>query len=309
VAKLIQKLLLSFFLLCIACAAQSLSPDVTRKIEHQMRVSYNIPPDVEIVISSVAPSSDVPGYDAITVSISSAERQKQYQFLLSKDRSTLLRLAKFDLSKDAFAEVMNKIDFTGRPVRGAKSAKVTLVGFDDFECPFCSRLHQSLFPDLLKDYSDRVAFVYKDYPVAEIHPWAIHAAVDANCLAAQSGDAYWDFADYLHANKQDVDAEKVPAARFDLIDKLTLQRGQSYRLDSARLQACVKAQDETAVRAEIKEAESLGVNATPTLFVNGQRIDGAAPVSRLRAALDAALKDAGQSASLSAPPSTTLSAK
>ena len=308
-AKLIQKLLLSFFLLCIACAAQSLSPDVTRKIEHQMRVSYNIPPDVEIVISSVAPSSDVPGYDAITVSISSAERQKQYQFLLSKDRSTLLRLAKFDLSKDAFAEVMNKIDFTGRPVRGAKSAKVTLVGFDDFECPFCSRLHQSLFPDLLKDYSDRVAFVYKDYPVAEIHPWAIHAAVDANCLAAQSGDAYWDFADYLHANKQDVDAEKVPAARFDLIDKLTLQRGQSYRLDSARLQACVKAQDETAVRAEIKEAESLGVNATPTLFVNGQRIDGAAPVSRLRAALDAALKDAGQSASLSAPPSTTLSAK
>ena len=303
-AQMIQNLLLSFFLLSLACAAQSLSPDVTRRIDHQMRVSYNIPPEVEIVISSVVPSTEVPGYDAITVNISSAEKQKQYEFLLSKDRNTLVRLAKFDLSKDAFAEIMNKIDITGRPVRGTRSARVTVVGFDDFECPFCARLHQTLFPELLKDYGDRVAFIYKDYPVAEIHPWAIHAAVDANCLAAQSGDAYWDFADSLHANKQEVDAEKLPGARFDLIDKLTLQQGQKHSLNATKLQACVKAQDETVVRSEMKEAESLGVNATPALFINGQRIDGAVPESRLRAALDAALKDASQSAALRATPST-----
>ena len=48
----------------------------------------------------------------------------------------------------------------------------------------------------------------------EIHPWAMHAAVDANCLAAQNSDAYWDFADYIHANQHEVSNEKTPAARL-----------------------------------------------------------------------------------------------
>ena len=82
------------------------------------------------------------------------------------------------------------------------------VNYDDFECPFCSRMHQTLFPELFKEYGDRVTFIYKDFPLAEIHPWATHAAVDANCLAAQNKDAYWDFADYIHANQGEVNSEK-----------------------------------------------------------------------------------------------------
>ena len=73
---------------------------------------------------------------------------------------------------------MSKIDIKDRPIRGAKSAKVVVVNFDDFECPYCSQMHKTLFPDILKEYADRVTFVYKDYPLAEIHPWAIHAAVE-----------------------------------------------------------------------------------------------------------------------------------
>ncbi|HTS04868.1 MAG TPA: thioredoxin domain-containing protein, partial [Candidatus Eisenbacteria bacterium] len=165
--------------------------------------------------------------------------------------------------------------------------------FDDFECPFCSRMHQTLFPELLKEYGDRVTFIYKDYPLTEIHPWAVHAAVDADCLADQSGDAYWDFADYIHANKQEVDKKETPAARFEALDKITLLQGQKHNLDSAKLQACVKAQNEDAVHASMKEADELGVNATPTLFINGRKIDGAVPIDEVRAALDSALKDAG----------------
>ena len=162
----------------------------------------------------------------MSVTIDGGEgKQKDYKFLLSKDRNTMLRMTKFDLTKDPFAELMSKIDVTGRPSRGAKSAKVVVVNFDDFECPFCSRMHQTLFPEIFKEYGDRVTFIYKDDPLAEIHPWAIHAAVDANCLAAQNGDAYWDFADYIHANKREVDAEKTPAARFDALDKMTHAAG------------------------------------------------------------------------------------
>jgi len=91
-----------------------------------------------------------------------------------------------------------------------------------------------------------------------------------------------------------VDTEKTPAARFDTIDKMTMLQGQKHNVDVAKLQSCVKAQNEDAVRASMKEADGLGVNGTPALFINGQKIDGAVPISQVRAALDAALKDAGE---------------
>ncbi|MGA8764633.1 MAG: thioredoxin domain-containing protein, partial [Candidatus Sulfotelmatobacter sp.] len=84
-----------------------------------------------------------------------------------------------------------------------------------------------------------------------------------------------------------------PAARFEALDRLTLLQGQRHNLDIVKLQACVKAQDETAVKVSTKEADSIGVEATPTMFINGQKIDGAVPIAELRASLDRALKDAG----------------
>src|SRR3984893_2928653 len=287
--------LLILLLVCLGCVAQSASPDVARKIEHQVRSFYTIPAEVKVSVGAVTPGSDIPGYDAVSVNIDGGEgKSKDYKFLLSKDRATMLRVTKFDLNKDPFADVMSKIDITGRPSRGAKSAKVVVVDFDDFECPFCSRMHATLFPTIFKEYGDRVTFIYKDDPLAEIHPWAIHAAVDANCLAAQNTDAYWDFADYIHANKREVDAEKTSVARFDAIDKITMLQGQKHNVEVVKLQACVKAQKEDAVRSSMKEAEDLGVNGTPSLFINGQKLDGAVPIDEVRAALDAALRDAGQ---------------
>jgi len=292
---LIRRSLLILLLVCLGCIAQSAPPDVARKIEHQVRAFYTIPAEVKVTVGAITPSTDMPAYDSVSVNIDGGEgKSKDYKFLLSKDRATLLRVTKFDLNKDPFADVMSKIDVAGRPTRGAKSAKVVVVDFDDFECPFCSRMHQTLFPEILKEYGDRVTIIYKDDPLSEIHPWAIHAAVDANCLAAQSTDAYWDFADYVHANKREVDAEKTPATRFDAIDKITVLQGQKHNLDVAKLQSCVKAQKEDAVRASMKEADDLGVNGTPALFINGQKIDGAVPISEVRAALDTALRDAGQ---------------
>jgi protein-disulfide isomerase len=267
---------------------------VARKVERQVRSFYNIPADARVAVGAITPNSDVPEYDTVSVNIEAEGKKKDYKFLLSKDRNTMLRVTRFDLNKDPFVEVMSKIDVTGRPSRGAKSAKVMAVNFDDFECPFCSRMHATLFPEILKEYGDRVTFIYKDDPLSEIHPWAIHAAVDANCLAAQNNDAYWDYADYIHANKREVDAEKTPVGRFDAIDKIAMLQGQKHNLDTVKLQACVKTQNEDAVRASMKEADALGVNGTPALFINGQKIDGAVPISDVRAALDAALKDAGQ---------------
>ena len=291
---LIRRSFLLVLLVCLGCVAQSAPTELNHKIEHQVRATYSIPAEIKVTVGPITPSSELPGYDSVNVSIDSGTKEKSYKFLISIDRNTMLRVSKFDLTKDAFAEVMNKIDVMGRPIRGDKSAKVVVVNFDDFECPFCSRMHETLFPEIFKEYGDRVAFIYKDYPLTELHPWALHAAVDANCLAAQNGDAYWDFADYIHANKAMVDVEKTPDGRFGALDKMTLQQGQKRNLDMTKLQACVKAQNEDGVRASIKEAEDLGLNATPTVFINGQKIDGVVGVDTMREVLDAALRDAGQ---------------
>ena len=228
--------------------------DLIQQIERQVRATYSIPASVKITLGPLRPS-DFPNYDALTITMEGGEKKQTYEFLLSKDGKTLVRMTKLDLTKDPYAEVMKKIDLSGRPTRGNKDAKVVVVNYDDFECPFCSRMHQTLFPELLKEYGDRVEFIYKDYPLTEIHPWATHAAVDANCLAAQNNDAYWDFADYIHANQREVNSEKGRDAQFAALDRLTLEQGQKHNLDQTKLQACVKAQNEDAIKASMHEGE------------------------------------------------------
>ena len=284
----------SFVLLlvvCLGCTAQSVSPDLAQKIERQVRAYYKVPAELKVLVGPASPSSDFPNYDSIVVTIDNGERKQDLNFLVSKDHASLIRMNKFDLSKDPYADTMSKIDTTGRPTRGAKASKVVVVNFDDFQCPFCARMHQELFPEIFKEYGDRVTFIYKDFPM-EMHPWAMHAAVDANCLAAQNSDAYWDFADYIHANQHEVSNEKTPGARLEALDRLTMLQGQKHNLDVVKLQSCVKAQDESAVKASVKGADAVGVDATPTLFVNGEKIDGAVPPNEVRAALDRALKGA-----------------
>ena len=108
-------------------------------------------------------------------------------------------------------------------------------------------MHQALFPATLEHYKDKVRFIYKDNPLTEIHPWAMHAAVDANCLAAQSGDVYWTYVDYLHSHGQEVSGEDRNLAKsFDALDRIARQEATLGKLDSAKLDACLAKQDESA---------------------------------------------------------------
>jgi protein-disulfide isomerase len=298
---MVRRSFVILLLICLGCSAQappsstpaSASPsDITRVVERQVRAHYSLPPDVKVVLGALR-SSEFANYDALTVTFVSPNKKQDFEFLLSRDHKTLVRLTKLDLTSDPYAAVMKKIDVSGRPTRGNKDAKVTVVNYDDFECPFCSRMHSTLFPGLFKEYGDRVVFIYKDYPLEEIHPWAVHAAVNANCLAAQNGDAYWDYADYLHGNQRAISAEKGHDGQNAELDKLATLQAEKHNLDVPKLQACVKEQDEKAVRASMHEGENVGVDATPAMFVNGQKLDGAVPAEEIRLALDRALQDAG----------------
>ena len=122
----------------------------------------------------------------------------------------------------------------------------------------------------------------------------MHAAVDANCLAAQSGQVYWTYIDYLHAHGQEISGpDRNPAKSFDALDRIARQEATLAKLDSGRLDGCLAAQDETQVRASAREADSLKVEGTPALFVNGERVDGAVPEDQLWLVIDRALRAAG----------------
>ena len=297
--QLFQRFLIAILFLCLGCAAQANSPEINQRIARQVRVylGEKIPPSVNLTVGPRTPSAEFPGYDKVAVTLAQGERKQDLEFLVSKDGATLVRVLKFDITKDPYAEIMKKIDISGRPVRGNKDAKVTIVNFDDFQCPFCSHMHTQLMQDVVKTYGDRVRIIYTDFPLAEIHPWAIHAAVNANCLAAQSSDAYWQFADYAHANQKQITGgeQRAPyAPQFAALDRLATEIAQRMNLQVALLQACVKAQTNTAVLASMQEGMGIGVQATPCLFINGEKVDGAVPMSELMPVINRALRDAGQ---------------
>lgn len=257
-----------------------------------IRSELNVPPEYQVTIGA-AQKSDVTGYDTIPVTFSLPSEPKRSQtvdFLLSKDGNTLARLSKWDLAKDPTAGLPT----AGRPVRGNPQAKVTIVNFDDLECPYCARMNAVFFPDTMEHYKGLVKFVYLDYPLVEIHPWAMHAAVDANCLAAQSGTAYWNYVDYLHTHGQDVSGptrdETKSAA---MLDKLASQEGARDHLDESQLNACVAKQDDHGILAEMRSGDQAGVNATPTFFVNGERWAGQLDEHELWIMIDRALREQG----------------
>jgi protein-disulfide isomerase len=282
------------------CRAQSAPPTpagsaLDRKIEVLVRSQLAVPSDWSITVGSRVPSN-VAGFDTITLDFTppptpgQPDHEQKIDFLLSKDGTTLAKLSKWDLNKTP----ADTITVAGRPVRGDAQAKVEIVNYDDLECPFCARMHAELFPETLNHYKGLIKIVYKDDPLVEIHPWALHAAVDANCLAGLDPAAYWHYVDYLHAHGEDISGPDHDAAKSSaLLDKLAREQGATAKVNPGLLDSCLTKQDQSVVRASMKEADGLKIDGTPTLFVNGERIAGAQPIAAVWTAIDRALRAEG----------------
>ena len=182
-------------------------------------------------------------------------------------------------------------DARSAAIRMQRSPWSTLTTWSAPIAPACTRL---LFPSTLDRYKDKVRFIYKDDPLVEIHPWAMHAAVDANCIASLSGDVYWNYVDYIHAHGHDITGEDRNLTKsFEALDRIARQEATLAKLDETKLNACIAKQDETTVRASSKLAESLGIDGTPALFIDGERIIGAVPEEQVWLVIDRALRAKG----------------
>jgi protein-disulfide isomerase len=177
---------------------------------------------------------------------------------------------------DASQNAAVKVNTAGRPALGPARAKVTMVEFVDFECPFCGRYARETFPRLQRDYGARVRYVSRQFPL-DIHPHAQDAAVAAECAAEQG--RYWQYHRQLFAHQQSLDRRGLVA--------LARRAG----LDTRRHSACIRSGPPKArVARDVAEGRSYGVTGTPTFFINGRLVRGAQPYGQLKSQLDAALR-------------------
>jgi protein-disulfide isomerase len=295
----LSTLFLASALASLGCHAQvpppgsPLSPELARRVEIGIRQRAKLTPDDLITVGPRQPS-EIPGFDRIDVVFSPAnggDKSHTIPFLLSKDGNTIAQLNKFDISRDPKTLVSS----AGRPGRGGpETAPVQIVVFDDLECPFCARMHAQLFPALLKRYGNQVRIVYRDYPI-EKHPWAMRAAVDVNCVAAQSPNGYWDLIDYIHAHADDFGGPDHSLQKaLDALDQLSVEQANKDKIDTALVEACIKKQDTSGIKESMKIGDALNVDATPALFINGEELDGAYPLADVFRMVDQALVAAGQ---------------
>lgn len=272
-------------------AGAPLTPELARRVEVLVRSRAKIPPNYVITVGSRT-HSDFAGFDAVDVSFAAdKENARTVTFLLSTDGKTLAQLSKYDLSQDP----RTLISAADRPGRGGGAqAPVQIVGFDDLECPYCAKMHAELFPALLQRYGKQVNIVYRDFPLP-MHPWAMRAAVDVNCLAAQSAPAYWNVVDEIHAHGSDFGGPEhsLPKANEQL-DQATLAEAKKDGLKQPEVEACIKKQDDAGVKANMKLGESLEIGATPILYINGEKLEGAYPLADVFRFVDAALVAQGQ---------------
>jgi protein-disulfide isomerase len=305
--KTLPTLLLAATFAALGCHAQvpqpgtPLAPDVARRVEVLLRQKATLPPGSTIQVGPRT-KSEFAGYDSIAVTFTSIEGSVSHpiNFLISTDNKQVIQMTKFDIS----ANPRELVSGEGRPARGGPpSAPVLIVGFDDMECPYCARLNADIFPAITDRYKDQVRIVYRDYPI-EQHPWAMRAAVDINCLAQQSPVGYWNVVDYIHAHAGDIGSappakdvkpgdapapEKTLDRANNQLDNLVREQASFQKADSAKLNACINKQDTAGIEVSKKLGESLGVDSTPTLFINGDKFDGALPVDFFFKMIDQAL--------------------
>ena len=263
-----------------------------------LRQRADLPPESVVNLGTRMPS-DMSGWSTLNVTVTTeGKTSKPITFLLSADGKTLAQMSKYDISSDPRALISD----TGRPSRGGpETAPVLIIGFDDLECPYCAQLHKEIFPALTDRYGDKVRIVYKDFPLpADMHPWAMRAAVDVNCMAAQSPVGYWNLVDYIHGHAGDIGTptgdgpkDKTLAEAEKQLDKLTHDQGVFQKADLAKLDACVAKQDTTAIQASQKLGEGFRVDSTPSLFINGMKIDGAVDLDYIYGFIDSALRVQG----------------
>lgn len=162
-------------------------------------------------------------------------------------------------------------------IRGDKSAKVTLIEYSDFQCPYCNKLEPTL-EKILIDYNGKVRLVYRSYPLISIHQYAQKAAEAGECAADQG--KFWEMHDKMFASQPALAVTNLKSYAKDL------------GLNQTQFDSCLDSgKYASRVNQQSTEAEAAGLTGTPGTFINNQFINGAYPYETFKSVIDGLIKN------------------
>ena len=286
-----MRLLSTLVLLSVLGTPAIAEPTInTDKLMFHVKESFNIPPGVDMKLGSPE-KSDMPGLWKVVMTLSKGGQTQDRTLLVSEDGAHYLAAEIQDVNKLPDTDNLKGLNLQGAPAKGPAAAKVSIVEYTDFQCPYCKRAHEVIEENLFKTYGDKVRLVFKHYPLTSIHPWAETGSVAAACVAKVKPEAFWKVANGMFAIQSDLNLDNLKAK----VGKIAADAG----VDKKKFEACQDSKETLdTVKKDTAEGDALGVNSTPTLFVNGHRMTGFGGFDQLKALVDEMLAGTHAPASL-----------
>ena len=241
------------------------------------RKKSNLPPTTNVTVGEMK-DAPIKGAKQGTLSISDGQRSQSVAFIASPDLHYVVFGELEDVTVDPSKAVMQKISLKDEPFKGGKDAKVTIVEYSDFQCPFCSKGYATVEKEVMPAYGDKVKFYYKHFPLS-FHPYAEPAAIAYECIKQQDPTAAWVVYQGFFENQQAINPTNVKEKAIGFVaDK---------KIDKTKFDDCFDNKKTLPkIKADIAEASSLGIAGTPGFVINGRQIKGAQPAAAFKAIID-----------------------
>jgi protein-disulfide isomerase len=277
-------LLAAFLMATPALNAQGPTQPATRdKIIKYIRERFSIPATIKITMSDLRESA-YPDFLETTITLDDGKDKHTQPLFVSKDMRYLVQGSVFNLGGDPREDIVRLISLQDQPMQGSANAPVTLVEYSDLECPICAHMQEELETEIIPKYGDKLRVVFKEYPLVNIHDWALTGAIAAQCTYQIDPSKYVDFRSAVYKNQATITGDH---ARDQL-----LHIAAEVGIDNLKLAACIDSKGSLPrVEANIQEGDALGVGQTPTSFINGRTLVGSPVASDFYKLIDEAMHD------------------
>jgi len=267
-----MKIAATFLLAAFALTAQS--PQAPKSaldkatMEAYLRYAELWIPQVTVKIDDPKPSATLDGFYDVAVHLTFNGATKDESYFVSKDGRNIFKGETYDIRISPFKSNLDLLKVEGQPSYGAgPDAPVNLVAFGDFECPFCQKEELELRKNIPAAFGDKVRVTFVDFPLTSIHPWAMKGSIAGRCTYSVSPTAFWDYHDWIYTNQKDITLENFDA-KFQ-------EYAKSKGMDTLQLGRCMDDKaSAAAVDKSIELGHQLGISATPTIFINGRKLEG-----------------------------------
>jgi len=239
------------------------------KVESFLRYLFAWGPEYQVKIGPFKDAA-IPGFYEVQIEVKYKDQSQSGVVYSTKDGNYMVRGEIYKTSDDPFAATRKELSTTDSPSKGPGDSKITLIEFSDFECPHCRQFHQYL-PTLEQKYP-QLRIVFKNFPIENLHPWAMTAAIAGRCVYLSSPAAFWNFEATVFDQQELISAENA----YDKLSDAAVAAG--HQRDA--FASCVAAPaSRVAIQADMALGQKLGVSSTPTIFINGREVTSADPAA------------------------------